>query len=127
MLNRFAAACMLAIAAPAQAQAQDSSVFGLYDHFAIAQVVGEACTGPSVDEATAFMAKFEAVGEIAELEAIAQNPDLTVQSFKQFSARRRQSLQASVTQFLAAEGCNHADAQALAAKYEEFREMKLPE
>ena len=109
------------------AHAQEGSVYGLYDHFTIAQVVGEACTGPSPDEAQAFVDKFKALGDLAEAEALAENPDLTAQSFKQFSARRRHSLQASVSQFLAAEGCDHAEAKALAEKYAEFRVMDLPQ
>lgn len=125
MLGRAIAAAM--IAGSTQTYAEESSIFGLYDHFTIAQVVGEACIGPTETEAEAFMAKFQALGEIAEAEALAANPDLTVQSFKQFSARRRHSLQASVSQFLAVEGCDHAEARALAAKYAEFRTMDLPE
>ena len=77
-------------------------------------------------EALAFMAKFEELGAMTETEALAANPDLTTQSFKQFSAHRRHSLQASVSQFLSVEGCDHAEAKALAAKYAEFREMDLP-
>lgn len=123
MFKRIAAVVLLATGA----QAGEDSVYGLYDHFAIAQVVGEACTGPSKAEAEAFMAKFEALGQLAQAEAMAENPDLTEQSFQQFSARRRHSLQASVHQFLAAEGCNHAEAQTLAAKYAEFRQMDLPQ
>lgn len=124
MLKRLAAALVLSAGT---ASAEDASVFELYDHFAIAQVVGEACTGPSADEATAFMAKFEALGDIAEVKALQDNPDLTAQSFKQFSARRRHSLQASASQFLATEGCDHAEAKALAARYAEFRDMALPD
>ena len=124
MLKRAIAAVL--VATGAHAQSGENSIFGLYDHFAIAQVVGEACTGPTETEALAFMAKFEELGALTETEALAANPDLTTQSFKQFSARRRHSLQASVSQFLSVEGCDHAEAKALAAKYAEFREMDLP-
>ncbi|MEM1300651.1 MAG: hypothetical protein AAGH68_15365 [Pseudomonadota bacterium] len=123
MLRR--AIAVIVVAMGTHANAEERSVFGLYDHFTIAQVVGEACTGPTQDQATAFVAKFEALGALAEAEALATNPDLTVQSFKQFSARRRHSLQASVSEFLSVEGCNHAEAKALAAKYVEFRDMDL--
>ncbi|MFK7945703.1 MAG: hypothetical protein AB8B85_22725 [Paracoccaceae bacterium] len=123
MFKRIAAIVLLGTGA----QADEGSIFGLYDHFAIAQVVGEACTGPSLEQATAFMDKFKALGELAEAEAITENPDLTEHSFQQFSARRRHSLQAGAQQFLATEGCDHAEAKALAAKYAEFREMELPE
>lgn len=115
------------IAMTLSASAQESSVYGLYDHFTIAQVVGEACTGPSQEEAQAFVDKFKALAEIAKAEAMAENPDLTEQSFEQFSARRRHSLQASVNQFLTTEGCDHAEAKALAAKYAEFQAMALPQ
>lgn len=124
MIRRFAAILVLGAGT---ASADETSIFALYDHFAIAQVIGEACAGPTEAEAVAYMAKFEALGEIAEIHALSENPDLTAQSFKQFSARRRHSLQASAAQFLAAEGCDHAEAKALAAKYAEFRNMTLPE
>lgn len=121
---RPALAALVLFAMPANAE--DTSMFALYDHFALAQVVGETCTGPTLEEAQAYVDKFAALGDLAEAEAMAQNPDLTAMSFRQFSARRRHSLQASVSQFLATEGCNHAEAKALAAKYAEFQSMDLP-
>jgi hypothetical protein len=125
-MQRIAAFAIAALIAT-PAVAEESSNFQLFDHFAIAQVAGELCAERTEAEKLAYAEKFEALAGITERDALAANPDLTSQSFQQFTARRRHNLQASVFQFLEAETCNHAEAQALVAKYTEFLELPLPD
>lgn len=125
-MQRTAAFALAALIA-APAMAEDSSTFQLFDHFTIAQVVGESCAEQTEADKQSFAAKFEVLGGITQREALAANSDLDAKSFQQFSARRRHNMQASVVQFLETEGCGHEEAKALLVKYGEFLEMTLPE
>ena len=121
---------LLAIALAAPALAEDeraTDVLALYNHFTVAQVIGESCAQPTLEEATAFTEKFRTLGDLAEREARRANPALPPGEFAKFAARHRHQLQSGVKRFLADHGCAHADAVALAAKYREFQAMDLPD
>lgn len=112
------------LAVPAQAE---ESVFNLYDHYAVAQVVGELCTNPKPDESEAFARRFEALGALTEAQASADNPSLAPGDFAAFAAKHRHQIQSAAKRFLDDHGCGHADAVALAAKFREFQTAPLPQ
>jgi hypothetical protein len=118
--------CLALILLTLPAKAEES-IFTLYDHYTVAQVVGELCARPTPEEAEAFVRQFEALGALTEAQASADNPSLTSADFAAFSAKHRHQLQSAAKRFLDDHGCEHTDAVALAAKYREFQTAPLPQ
>lgn len=129
-MKSFLAATLMigtAFAANADDAPAPGAIFQIFDKFTIAQVIGESCGAPTLEDATAYMEKFRQVGTLAEAQAYRMNPSLAPGEFAEFSAKHRHALQSGVKRFLQDKGCGAEDAVALVQEYRTLLALDLSE